>query len=108
MCMTITPDCASYIVDFIQKDKKLRRFIRFTWGPDEFVIPTLIMNSDFKETVINDNFYYIDWSGGGSNPKILTGEDYDKLVSSDKMMARKFDIRQDPGILDRLDKVVDR
>jgi hypothetical protein len=107
MCMTITPDCASYIVDFIQKDKKLRRFIRFTWGPDEFVIPTLIMNSDFKETVINDNFYYIDWSGGGSNPKILMVEDYDKLVSSDKMMARKFDIRQDAVILDRLDKVVD-
>jgi hypothetical protein len=108
MCMTITLDCASYIVDFIQKDKKLRRFIRFTWGPDEFVIPTLIMNSEFKETVINDNFYYIDWSGGGSNPKILRGEDYDKLVSTDKLMARKFDIRVDSSILDRIDKVVDR
>ena len=89
MCMTLTEDCAAYIVKFIESNKKLRRFIRFTWGPDEFLFPTLIMNSAFKETVINDNFYYIDWSGGGSNPKILTLDDYDKLRSTDKIFARK-------------------
>jgi Core-2/I-Branching enzyme len=104
MCMTITPDCADYLVKFVETNEKLRRFIRFTWGPDEFVIPTLIMNSRFKETVINDNFYYIDWTKGGANPKILTSEDYDQLIASDKLMARKFDIRQDTAILDLLDK----
>ncbi len=62
------------------------------------------MNSRFKETVVNDNFYYIDWSKGGANPKILTAEDYDQLVSSDKIMARKFDISQDHAILDMLDE----
>ncbi len=105
MCMTINMACAAYIVDFIEKDKKLRRFIRFTWGPDEYVIPTLIMNSSFKDSVVNDNFYYIDWSGGGPNPRILTEEDYDKLASTDKLMARKFDIRVDETILNRLDKI---
>lgn len=103
MCMTLTEDCAAYIVKFIESNKKLRRFIRFTWGPDEFLFPTLIMNSAFKETVINDNFYYIDWSGGGSNPKILTLDDYDKLKSTDKILARKFDFKVDTAILDRLD-----
>jgi len=104
MCMTVTSDCAGYLVKFVETNKKLRRFIRFTWGPDEFVIPTLIMNSKYKETIINNNFYYIDWTKGGSNPKILTSEDYDQLISSDKMMARKFDIVQEPAILDLLDK----
>ena len=103
MCMTITPECAAYLVDFIEKDKKLRRFIRFTWGPDEFVIPTLVMNSPFKDSVINDNFYYIDWSAGGSNPKILRVEDYNKLMATDKFMARKFDIKVDSAILDKID-----
>jgi len=103
MCMTITQDCAAYIVNFIESNKKLRRFIRFTWGPDEFVIPTLVLNSKFRESVINDNFYYIDWSGGGSNPKILTAEDYEHLKSTDKTLARKFDIKVDTAILDRLD-----
>jgi hypothetical protein len=104
MCMTLSTECAAYVADFMESNKKLRRFIRFTWGPDEFVIPTLIMNSKFKQTVVNDNFYYIDWSNGGPNPKTLTVEDYEKMKLSGKMMARKFDIRQDRVILDMLDE----
>lgn len=104
MCMTVTMDCAAYLVEFVEKNKRLRRFIRFTWGPDEFVIPTLIMNSRFRETVINDNFYYIDWTKGGANPKILTAEDFNQLIASDKLLARKFDIMKDATILDMLDR----
>ncbi len=103
MCMTLSAECAAYILGFLESNKKLRRFIRFTWGPDEFLIPTLIMNSKFKPTVINNNFYYIDWSKGGVNPKTLTVEDYDLLLSSDKMLARKFDMKQDAVIMDLLD-----
>ena len=109
MCMTISKDCAAYILDFIESNKRLRRYLRFTWGADEFVIPTLIMNSKFSETVINDNFYYIDWSKGGASPKTLTIEDYNLLLASDKMLARKFDIKVDSKILDLLDdRIVDR
>ena len=75
----------------------------FHWGPDEFLIPTIVMNSPFRDSIINDNFYYIDWSRGGSNPKTLTAEDFDKLMSSDKLMARKFDTQTDAKILDLLD-----
>jgi hypothetical protein len=106
MCMTLSTDCASYVAQFMFSNKKLRRFIRFTWGPDEFVIPTLVMNSQFSQTVINDNFYYIDWSKGGSNPKTLTVDDYEKMKHSGKMLARKFDIREDVAILDMLDKKI--
>src|SRR5580704_2444075 len=60
MCMTLSNECATYVLDFIESNKKLRRFMRFTWGPDEFIVPTIIMNSKFKATVINNNFYYID------------------------------------------------
>ena len=104
MCMTLSADCAAYVADFIGTNKKLRRFIRFTWGPDEFVIPTLVMNSKFSQTVINDNFYYIDWTKGGPNPKTLTVDDYERIKNSGKMLARKFDIRQDQAILDLLDE----
>jgi hypothetical protein len=103
MCMTLSNECISYVLDFIESNKKLRRFIRFTWGPDEFIVPTIIMNSKFKETVINNNFYYIDWSKGGVNPKTLLTEDYALLLSSDKLLARKFDMMEDAVILDMLD-----
>jgi hypothetical protein len=104
MCMTLSRDCAAFVSEFIESNKKLKRFIRFTWGPDEFIIPTIIMNSKFSDTVVNNNFYYIDWSGGGVSPKTLRSEDYPLLLSSHKLLARKFDIREDATILDMLDK----
>ncbi len=108
MCMTLSVDCAAFILKFFESNKKLRRFVRFTWGPDEFLIPTIIMNSEFRDSVVNDNFYYIDWSQGGVNPKTFTLEDFDALISSDKLLARKFDIEKDTEILNRLDRFVDR
>jgi Core-2/I-Branching enzyme len=107
MCMTLSKDCAAYIVEFIESNKKLRNFLRFTWGADEFMIPTLIMNSKFKSTVVNNNFYYIDWSKAGASPKTLGSEDFELLLASDKMLARKFDIQIDSTIFDLLDKGVD-
>jgi Core-2/I-Branching enzyme len=103
MCMTLSSDCARYVTHFVATHGRLRRFSFFTWGPDEFLIPTIVMNSPFRDSIINDNFYYIDWSRGGSNPKTLTAEDFDKLMSSDKLMARKFDTQTDAKILDLLD-----
>ena len=104
MCMTLSRECAAFVLDFIESNKKLRQFIRFTWGPDEFIVPTLIMNSIFKPTVVNNNFYYIDWSAGGVSPKTFRTEDYNLLLASDKMFARKFDMDLDATILDMLDK----
>ncbi len=101
--MTLRADCARYVVDFIAGNKKLERFAILTWAPDEFLLPTIIMNSTFRDTVVNNNFYHMNWASGSSNPTILTTTDFDTLVKSDKMLARKFDIIEDPVIMDMLD-----
>ena len=91
--------CSSFIKD----NPKIRRFAKYTWAPDEFLIPTLIMNSPFRETVVPENYRYIDWSQGGPNPKIFTVEDFEALKKTNKLLARKFDIKIDTRILDMLD-----
>ena len=101
---TLSADCAAYLVNFLETHPKVRRFAKFTWAPDEYLIPTLVMNSSFKDAVVHDNYRYIDWSLGGSNPKILTVNDFDALLKSDKLLARKFDVRVDTKILDMLDE----
>jgi hypothetical protein len=93
-----------YISEFMETHSRVRRFSQYTWGTDEFLITTLIMNSPFKDSVINDNFYYIDWSAGGSNPKVFTIGDLEDLKKSDKFLARKFDLRVDTAVLDGLDQ----
>ena len=62
--------------------------------PDESFFQTIIGNSKYADTV-RDYLTYVDWSEGKKNPKILTGEDYMKLKSSDKLMARKFECVDD-------------
>lgn len=53
-------------------------------------LPTL------KDTVVNDNLRYIDWSKiGVTVPAFLTLDDADNLLNSPKLFARKFDIRFD-------------
>lgn len=102
---TMAADCAAYLVKFLKNNPRVRRFAKFTWAPDEYLIPTLIMNSPFREKVVNDNYRYIDWSKGGSNPKILAAEDFNAMRNSGKLLARKFDVKVDTRILDMLDHV---
>jgi len=105
---TLTSDCVRYILDVIEKNRRLQRFAKFTWAADEFLIPSIIMNSKFAETVESENFRYIDWSLGGHNPKVLTMEDWPSLRDSEKLIARKFDYSIDTKILDAIDALLEK
>ena len=96
-------EAAEYLIDFIEKNVKLNKFMQYTWGSDEFLIATILLNSPFKERIINNNLRYIDWSKGGAHPKILSKDDLQKLMNTDKFFARKFDVSMDPEILDLID-----
>jgi hypothetical protein len=44
------------------------------------------------------------WNKQSSFPKFLTMDDLDDIKKSDKLFARKFDIRKDKEVLDALNK----
>jgi len=103
---TITSDCAQYIVNYLDENPRLLRFMRLTWAADEFLYASIIMNSPFKNQVVNNNLRYIEWEDGKPNPKILNTTDINVLKNSDHLFARKFDTAVDIEILDELDKVI--
>jgi hypothetical protein len=98
----LSSEAAKYVLKSLM-DEKVRKFFRYTWGPDEFLINTILMNSAFKETIVNENYHLIDRSLGGTRPKILHSNDFDMLKVSNKFFARKFDRKVDEKILDRID-----
>lgn len=100
----LSPEAAMYVVDTVEADKKLMYFFSLTWGSDEFVFQTMLMNSTFKDKVINNNYRYIDWSGGGANPKVFGIEDAEAITNSKLFFARKFDLKNKPEILDYIDE----
>ncbi|MCX2449847.1 glycosyl transferase [Pedobacter sp. PLR] len=103
MFWMLSPEVAMYVVNKVEKDKKLRQFFSFCWASDEFVFQTMILNSKYMEKVVNNNYRYIDWSAGGANPKVLNETDFDKLEKTEMLFARKFDMVNSPEILDLID-----
>ena len=103
---TMGADCAAYLVAFMDAHPELRWFSRFTWGSDEFLLATILLNSPLKDRIINDNYRYIDWSDGGANPKVLTVDDVPKMAQSHELFARKFDTARDAEVLDLIDRTL--
>ncbi|WP_461451420.1 beta-1,6-N-acetylglucosaminyltransferase [Mucilaginibacter sp.] len=100
--LTITPECALYAINYLKNNTKLKRFFRATWAIDEILFQTILMNSPLKHKLVNDNLRFIE-QHGNSRPTIFTVNDADRLITSGKFFARKFDMKVDSKILDRLD-----
>ena len=101
---TLSLDCAKYIADFIDTNPKLNRFMKLTWGSDEFIFHSIILNSPYAPKVVNKNYRFMVWPEGSPRPKVLLTEDFEKIIASDALFARKFDINIDEKILDLIDE----
>ena len=101
--MDATLEAALYVVETVEKNKEYANFFKYSWGCDEFVFQTILMNSHFKNNVVSNHYRYIDWSAGGQHPKLLDANDFEKMVNSDNLFARKFKTSHDSKILDLLD-----
>lgn len=103
MFWMLSPEAAMYVVNKVQSNRRLERFFSYTWASDEFLFQTIIMNSEYKSRVINNNYRYIDWSEKKASPKILRAEDFEELESTNMLFGRKFDILKDSKIMDMID-----
>jgi len=100
---TIPIACVRYIIEFMQTHPKVERYFKMVWGSDEIIFQTVLYNSPFRKMMKNENLRYIDWTGKGVSPKLLTLEDKDKLMGSGKFFARKFNMEVDAEIMDYID-----
>ncbi|QQL49086.1 beta-1,6-N-acetylglucosaminyltransferase [Mucilaginibacter ginkgonis] len=103
---TMTPEAAQYSLDYLRNNKALRRFFRMTWGVDELVFQTILLNSPLKEKIVNDHLRFLKFPSRAFSPDVLTIADKDLMVNSGKFYARKFDPAVDSEILDYLDSLI--
>lgn len=101
---TISIECLRYIINYWDNHPAFRRFMKFTWAPDEFVFQTILYNSPLRNNMVNDDLRLIDWSAGGVSPKILTMHDTEMIKTSGKYFARKFDTDKDAAVLRYIDE----
>ena len=104
---TLSYKCLEYIQQFIEDNPKFLKYYQKTIHASESFVHTILMNNHSLK-ICNDNIRYIQWhSPDSKSPITLRTHDFDRIVSSNKLFARKFDINVDTQILDMLDQHID-
>ncbi len=107
---TLTKDCIEYIQQHSRTEdgQNLIKFLKNTRHSGETYFQTVLMNSDYKESIVNKDLRYILWLDPKvdkrGHPKILTVQNFDAIVSTECLFGRKFDMEKDAEILDLIDE----
>jgi hypothetical protein len=100
-------DCVKYLYDFMQNNPSFVNYFRYVDGPDEMFFQTILLNSPLKDRIVNDNLFYIDFENPNpTRPRVFEPCDFDRLVNSPKLFARKFDATRYVEIMNRIDQEV--
>lgn len=86
----------------LKREKEILKFTRLSLCADEVYKQTFLPSDELK--ICNNDLRLVDWSRSpnGKNPHIFTIDDWDMLLNSDKMFARKFDVNADKSVVDKL------
>lgn len=87
MWFSITEDFVEYLLGK-KAGKIIRKALRKTHGSDEFLIPTVIENSPFKERLAGTCLRLIDWNRG--MPYVFTDDDAEEVIGSGQFFVRKI------------------
>ncbi|WP_299431495.1 beta-1,6-N-acetylglucosaminyltransferase [uncultured Aquimarina sp.] len=105
----LTRTCCEFIYHSPEV-KKIENFYHKLLIAEESFFQTVLMNTSFKETIINDNKRVVIYIADGDTkfkPKTLTDSDIDLLIEGDNLFVGKFDERIDESILNILEKALD-
>ena len=94
---SITQGLAEYVVS---RESEIRKTYKNTICADEIFLHTLAKNSKYAASIVDDSLRLVDWKRG--DPYTFTFEDYDMIISSDRLFARKFDEDTDMKIVKKI------
>ena len=92
--------------DLINDSNIFINIYKNTYCCDEVFLQTYVMNNKYwKEKIrLNEDYHsimrYIDWNRGG--PYVWRERDFDELINSDYLFARKFDEKIDDNIINMI------
>jgi len=104
---SITDGFAGHV---LEREDWVRKTFRMTACCDEIFLQTLLLASPFRENLATEkkggtegNRRCIVWERGKSaHPRVLTGADYDRIVGSGCLFARKFHWEESRELIERL------
>lgn len=100
----ITGECARYVLDFYKNNKGFNSYFKYSHSPDDFYFATVIMNSEYENTVnSNHNLFYTHWLPDNNGAKTLDSCDYYELLNSKCLFAKKFSSHDSKQLIEMLE-----
>lgn len=95
---------SAYILEFLQRNEKFSAFFDFVFNPDELFFQTILLNSEHKDEIVNDDLRLVYFFERNTHPKTFTTDDLPTIIKSEQFFARKFDLEKDETVLDLIDE----
>nr|WP_314495171.1 beta-1,6-N-acetylglucosaminyltransferase [uncultured Chryseobacterium sp.] len=102
--MILTRNCCEFLIND-EEVKKFEKYYFNTLIADESFFQTVLMNTSFSGTLVDDDKRAIIWIPDGDiklRPKTFTETDLGFLLEGQHLFARKFDDTVDAGIIERI------
>ncbi len=92
------------VVEYVARHENFWEDLSKCQVPEEFFFQTIFMNdSKWSERVVDKELRYMDWSkGDGASPAYLQEADYEKIIESDCLFARKFHPEVSKSLRDKI------
>lgn len=99
-----------FVKEVLKNRDKIKSMFKFTNCSDELFIQTVAYNSKYRDNIyhssfdeVYDNMRLIDWKRRNTNsPYTFRDEDYDELIHSEALIARKFSEDVDKDIIKKI------
>ena len=100
---SLSREAVGLVLDYINQHPDYLRRFRHTSIAEEICLPTLLANSGIP--LINNYMRYIDWGHDGGNPQVLNEKDYNKIVASGALFARKMESGKSDKLIELLQQI---
>ncbi len=94
---SITDGMANYLVD---RSEFIIKYFGKSFCADEVFLHTMAMNSPFRDNIVDASLREIDWKRGF--PYTYRIEDFDLLMKSNNLFARKFSEKVDTEVIEKI------
>jgi hypothetical protein len=101
---TLSRPCIKYILDYTESSPSFLNRLKYTFAPEETYFHSVVLNSPFRNKVINRSLRYVDWTyKNGNYPANLDINDFDVLQKSNAFFARKFISSLSDRLIEKID-----
>jgi len=102
-----------YFLNIMNKNKKIKRYFKYSYVPDELLIATIFFNSPFKDKALGfitdeslhyNNYPALHYLNYEPVIEVYDEYSYDKIINSKKLFVRKVTSEKSTKLIEMIDK----